>query len=164
MIFLTNNHLTPRKGLYMNKHLRNFIPFVIISLLYMSVVFIFALQFDRPLEHLCLVKNITGIPCPGCGLTRSFLSLLSGHLSKAFFYHPLFFTIPFILIIIIFLNVGFEPMYRKLYERLLYGMIFLFFLTYGIRMYLYFPNRSPMNFNVDAWIPKIVHIIQTITN
>ena len=29
-----------------------------------------------------------GIPCPGCGLTRSFISLAHGHWSEAWRYNP----------------------------------------------------------------------------
>lgn len=37
---------------------------------------------------LCLFKNLTGLPCPGCGLTRSFACLAHLELTKAFRYHP----------------------------------------------------------------------------
>jgi hypothetical protein len=37
---------------------------------------------------LCPFLNITGIPCPLCGLTRSFSSLLRGDVVEAFWYHP----------------------------------------------------------------------------
>ena len=37
----------------------------------------------------CIVKTTTGIDCPGCGLTRSFVQLCHGHLSQSFAYHPL---------------------------------------------------------------------------
>lgn len=143
----------------MRNHSKNLIPFIVISCLYILIVFVFALQYDRPLEHLCLVKNITGIPCPGCGLTRSYLALLNGHLILAFFYHPLFFTIPFILLIILFLNCDFKPTFTKYFDCFLYGMILLFCLTYIIRMILYFPTLPPMNFNPEGLIPKIIDLI-----
>ena len=39
----------------------------------------------------CPIKFITGISCPGCGMTRAWLSLLlRGDLEAAFHYHPLF--------------------------------------------------------------------------
>ena len=39
----------------------------------------------------CPIKYITGISCPGCGMTRAWLSLLlRGDLKAAFHYHPLF--------------------------------------------------------------------------
>jgi len=31
----------------------------------------------------CLVKNLTGLPCPSCGMTRAFHALATGHLHDA---------------------------------------------------------------------------------
>lgn len=39
-------------------------------------------------ETICLVKLVTGIPCPSCGSTRSVLSLVQGHVREAFFWNP----------------------------------------------------------------------------
>lgn len=39
--------------------------------------------------HACFIKQITGLPCPSCGSTRSAMSLLSGHVQEAFIYNPL---------------------------------------------------------------------------
>ncbi len=38
---------------------------------------------------LCLFKNLTDHPCPGCGSTRATLALMSGQLGTAFSYNPL---------------------------------------------------------------------------
>ena len=38
----------------------------------------------------CPFRIITGIPCPGCGMTRAFTSLFHFDLTRAFLYHPLF--------------------------------------------------------------------------
>ncbi|MBU1598589.1 DUF2752 domain-containing protein [bacterium] len=48
--------------------------------------------------HLCLFKEVTHIPCPGCGMTRAFLSLIKGEFWKALSFNPasfllLFFTL-----------------------------------------------------------------------
>ncbi len=37
---------------------------------------------------LCLLRRSTGIPCPSCGLTRSFDHLADGHLVAAIAAHP----------------------------------------------------------------------------
>lgn len=37
----------------------------------------------------CLFKNITGIPCPSCGITRSLLMLIAGDLPGALLMNPL---------------------------------------------------------------------------
>ncbi|MCB9738042.1 MAG: DUF2752 domain-containing protein [Deltaproteobacteria bacterium] len=38
---------------------------------------------------LCFHRLTTGIPCPGCGLTRGFVALMHGHLRGALHYNPL---------------------------------------------------------------------------
>ena len=38
---------------------------------------------------LCPFKVLTGLPCPGCGLTRSAVAFLHGDPSTSLFYHPL---------------------------------------------------------------------------
>ncbi len=38
---------------------------------------------DLPLPGLCTAQRIFGIDCPGCGLTRSFISLAHGDLARA---------------------------------------------------------------------------------
>ncbi len=42
----------------------------------------------------CPIRYLTGVPCPGCGMTRAWLSALHGDLAAAFAYHPLFWAVP----------------------------------------------------------------------
>ncbi len=41
------------------------------------------------LPKLCLMRNITGIACPGCGMTRSLIASAHLHLTDAIMFHPL---------------------------------------------------------------------------
>ncbi len=41
----------------------------------------------------CPIKLITGINCPGCGMTRAFKSAVMLDFAGAFSYHPMFFVI-----------------------------------------------------------------------
>ena len=50
----------------------------------------------------CLFYKISGLYCPGCGVTRMLFSIISLDLYQAFRYNPLIFTmIPFIMFYII---------------------------------------------------------------
>ncbi len=44
-------------------------------------------SFSSPFS--CPIRALTGIPCPGCGLTRSFIATCQGDLSTAFNHHLL---------------------------------------------------------------------------
>jgi len=41
----------------------------------------------------CPLKTVTGLPCPGCGMTRACLSLARGELEAAWTYHPFAFPL-----------------------------------------------------------------------
>lgn len=41
----------------------------------------------------CFFHAVTGLPCPGCGLTRALSSLIQGHPASAFSYHPFAFIV-----------------------------------------------------------------------
>jgi hypothetical protein len=41
-----------------------------------------------PGVELCYFRHLTGLPCPGCGLTRSGAHLFRGHLGQSIGYHP----------------------------------------------------------------------------
>jgi hypothetical protein len=43
---------------------------------------------ERPLPELCLSRTWLQLPCPGCGLTRSFIALGHGDLAAAWRYNP----------------------------------------------------------------------------
>lgn len=48
----------------------------------------------------CLMKNITGIPCPSCGSTRSLASIFEGKFYQALNFNPIGYIIFFALIIL----------------------------------------------------------------
>ncbi|MFC1574699.1 DUF2752 domain-containing protein [Gemmatimonadota bacterium] len=64
----------------------------------------------------CFFFEVVGIPCPLCGMTRSFLSLLAMDLGGAFAYHPagpiLFFLVAYTMAALV--------MRPKLYARIIH--------------------------------------------
>lgn len=47
----------------------------------------------------CPFKALTGIPCPGCGMTRAILSITKGDFQGAFGYNPFSFFLLFMVVI-----------------------------------------------------------------
>ncbi len=43
---------------------------------------------DAPLPTLCAMRRLAGIDCPGCGLTRCFISLAHGAVGRAWHFNP----------------------------------------------------------------------------
>jgi len=49
----------------------------------------------------CPIKLLTGLSCPGCGLTRAWLCALQGDLAGALAYHPLFWVVAPVAIVMV---------------------------------------------------------------
>jgi hypothetical protein len=98
----------------------------------------------------CPIKLLTGISCPGCGMTRAWLHLLHGDLSGAFSYHPLFW-IPALLP----LSAWISPQRRELLFWLLLGLVLSVWL---IRFFLPADPAvtfAPQNGLLAQWIGQI---------
>lgn len=78
----------------------------------------------------CPIKFITGISCPGCGMTRALFSLLRLDVKSAVYYHPLVFVMPIIVIIILLRN----KLGRRLFKIFTVFFIVLFIAVYICRM------------------------------
>lgn len=56
------------------------------------------------LPDVCVFERLTGLPCPGCGLTRSMASVANGDIGQSFFHHKL----GFVTVLYILLQFGFS--------------------------------------------------------
>lgn len=50
----------------------------------------------------CIPRYITGFICPGCGMSRAWLSVLQLDFAAAFRYHPLFWCVPILAVYILY--------------------------------------------------------------
>lgn len=83
----------------------------------------------------CPVYWLTGIPCPGCGMTRAFEALLHLDIAGAFYYHPLFWTVPPAVLYLAHQTAWHLPG-GKWARRILLGSLgAAFFLTYLVRLF-----------------------------
>ena len=81
----------------------------------------------------CPIKEITGLYCPGCGITRMLQAILQLNFYQAFRYNPLLFiSLPFF---IFFTIEGIitkkDPLYNKIQNKILITIIIIF-IIYGI--------------------------------
>ena len=92
----------------------------------------------------CPIKFVTGVSCPGCGMTRACLSLLLGRPARAFYYHPLVWLLPVALALYLFR----ARLPRPVVNGSLAALGALFCIVYLIRM---FSGCAP---DVVAFSPK----------
>ena len=96
----------------------------------------------------CLIHEITGMYCPGCGVTRMLINILSGNFYQAFRYNPLLFIfIPFFILYILDLfisKVKNKKMITELFEPYIWYVLIGIFIVYGIlRNIPYFDYLKP---------------------
>ncbi len=117
---------------------KSIIIWLLVGLLYLSekiAVIFFSGQS-------CSFRWLTGFPCPGCGLTRSFISAFQLDFTRAFEMHPLFLLIP--------ASIMYQAWYYYRHQKILtvywVTFSFIFIITHIIRMITYFPHTEPMTF------------------
>ena len=100
----------------------------LLLMLYLAGIYLFF-----SLLHIgCPLKFITGISCPGCGMTRAYYSLLHLDMNMAIYYHPLLFLVPLMVVLYLF-DLYINP---KLVKGLWAAIIITFLITYFFRLFL----------------------------
>ena len=84
----------------------------------------------------CLLQRNTGIPCPGCGLTRAWLAAVKLDFAAALSWHPMFWSVP---ALVWFLFYDLEPLGSRRWNRWILGLILAgWALAYGWKLVTYF--------------------------
>ena len=96
-----------------------------------------------PLPELCTAKGLFGVPCPGCGLTRSFISISHGQLGRAWGFNP----VSFLLYPFVFVQIPWNAMQYWFIRKRGYGLyvpfIHLLPITIAVIMLLQWLIRLP---------------------
>lgn len=100
----------------LKKYIKLFLALIIIGAFYMMIE--------------CPIKFLTGVSCPGCGMTRALLSVIRFDFKNAFYYHPLW-LIPIIYIVLYFYILKKN---KKANNTILAIFISMFFITYFLRL------------------------------
>ena len=103
------------------------IPFFLLYGLFLGIW----LLLDLP----CVLRSITGVICPGCGMSRAWLALLQLDLKSAFFYHPMFWCVPLLALYILY--DGYLLTSKKANSILLILLLGGFALCYVFRLIVY---------------------------
>lgn len=98
--------------------LKFFIIHSIVVVIILFIVFIYK----------CPINYFFGVQCPGCGITRAYLSALKLDFLSAFRYHPLFFTIAPTILYIAHRNILRKKLSCKI-EKLLFCILLVFLIT-----------------------------------
>ena len=117
-----------------NRLYRNMIFLCCLGYLWITLSF---LMEDHHTSSVCVIKHVTGYPCPGCGTTRSLTAFFSADISKAMYFNPL--GIVFGLVILIFppwilydliqKKQSFMTAYHRLESKLKKPILILFILV-----------------------------------
>lgn len=110
---------------------------------------------------ICPAVLITGLPCPGCGMTRAFIRLLHLDFAGAWQMHP--FVYLFMIFILWFgirryiLGISDTKKAWKILAML--GILMILF--YIWRMLRYFPGNPPMSYYYGNVLLNLHHIIKS---
>ena len=125
----------------------------------MLLVVIYLLAFSLLFHEVCPARLFFGLPCPGCGMTRAIFLLMTLHPYQAIKMNPS--IIPAVIFFIYMIwNRYIIGRKTKLEQILLIGFLGFMIVSYGFRMYYLFPNTEPLTVNVNAFIFKLIGIIE----
>lgn len=113
------------------------------------------------LDRGCVFYHLTGVPCPGCGITRAYLATMRLDFVTAFRMHPLWpVTVP-VLMWAFWKKGSFFADRRK--NMIFTGILVVVYIgVYLIRMWVLFPDTPPMQFDAGALIPSVYQKLREI--
>ncbi|MDE7020579.1 MAG: DUF2752 domain-containing protein [Lachnospiraceae bacterium] len=121
-----------------------------------AVTIVFVMIMMNVVFHaFCPMVVLTGLPCPGCGMTRSLFYLLTGRIGRSVWMHPM--GIPAAGIMLYYLwNRYIGGKRAKGMKFLIAISIFLLVILYFVRMYCFFPDREPYVYMKDNILAQIL--------
>lgn len=101
------------------------------KLIFLGLLVLFRLTMYA-LNTTCILKDLLGIPCPGCGMTRALICAVRLNPIGAFTYHPMFWSVP--LLALYFLYDGCLFLHKWLNHGTLTSIALGFILNWLIRL------------------------------
>lgn len=79
----------------------------------------------------CPIKFLAGISCAGCGMTRAWIAIIRGNIEDAFYYHPMWWSVP----IVLFLTLIRNSLTKRVYRIVMCIFVIMFCLVYIYRLF-----------------------------
>ena len=114
-----------------------------------SILLVFVILLCSYLLNIgCPIRHFLGIYCPGCGITRMFVSMIELNFYQAFRYNPLVFI--YLIVFILYIILKFTI--KKIFKKNLYIPNIIIYILIGIAL-LFGILR---NFDSFSWLAPTV--------
>lgn len=121
---------------YYKIELKNIFSFKKISNLKIKLIataaFIAFLIFAYIIKLPCIFVSFFNIPCPGCGMTRAWISALHLDFSRAFAFHPMFWSMPVCYLFVLYDGKPFKNRFINIILLILIALGFI--ITYILKL------------------------------
>ena len=95
----------------------------------LTIFYILVIAIMNHFKQQCIFIRLFNIPCPGCGMTRAFTSLLNFDILGAFGHHLMFWSVP-----ILYLYFWFDGhIFKKNIDTVIISTIFVGFLLNWVK-------------------------------
>lgn len=106
----------------------------------------------------CIFSLLIGYPCPGCGLTRAFICVITLHFKEALFYNPSIYLAAIVAIYFFICRYVLDTRPKYLVPMcIIAGIIAI--IIYIIRMYYMYPDIEPMTYYENNLLKNILNKI-----
>lgn len=109
----------------------------------------------------CPLIILSGVPCPGCGISRATVCFLTGRWKQAWQLNPMVF--PIMTAAVYFgWNRYMLGRQAKGIKAVIAVVLGLMIIVYGVRMYMYYPNRVPYIYTEDNMLAHFYSLYRQV--
>ena len=107
----------------------------------------------------CIFVQMTGLPCPACGLTRAGVAVMHGNLALAWQQHLFIYPV-LLLVLVAVVRRYILKRSNKILTRWAILIIIGMIIYYFYRMWRYFPGEPPISYYHGNWLRKIFSLVR----